>query len=74
MDVGSGSGYLTACMARALKHLGDVKGHVVGVEHQPELVKLGIKNVKADDESLIDSGQVILMGMRILLYFFIIQF
>lgn len=62
LDVGSGSGYLTACFARALKHLGDDPGTVVGIEHHPELVKLSIKNVKSDDQSLIDSGQVILVG------------
>lgn len=65
LDVGSGSGYLTACMTRALRHLGDDKGRVVGVEHQPELVRLSLRNVKADDESLIDSGQLILVGMLI---------
>lgn len=33
-------------------------GIVVGVEHHPKLVELGIKNLREDDATLIDSGQV----------------
>jgi protein-L-isoaspartate(D-aspartate) O-methyltransferase len=42
LDVGSGSGYLTVCMAIMV---GD-GGHVVGIEHIPELVEVSIKNVR----------------------------
>lgn len=53
LDVGSGSGYLTACFARMI---GD--GQVIGVEHQPALAKLGVANIRKDDASLIESGRV----------------
>jgi protein-L-isoaspartate(D-aspartate) O-methyltransferase len=39
LDVGSGSGYLTACMS----HMMDFTGKVVGVEHIPELVNNSIR-------------------------------
>lgn len=53
LDVGSGSGYLTACFARMI---GD--GVVVGVEHQSALAKMGAANIRKDDASLLDSGRV----------------
>lgn len=63
LDVGSGSGYLTACFARAVtRKNGSGAGLVVGIENQPPLVKLGIKNVMTDDPSLIESGQVVIIG------------
>lgn len=63
LDVGSGSGYLTACFARAVtRKNGSDAGLVVGIENQPPLVKLGIKNVMADDPSLIESGRVMIIG------------
>lgn len=60
LDVGSGSGYLTACFARYLDGCeeGPHDGIVVGIEHQPELVQRGIKNINADDENLLSSGRV----------------
>jgi len=48
LDVGSGSGYLTAAMA----HLVKPDGHVYGVEHVPELVKFARNNVQKDDAKL----------------------
>lgn len=53
LDVGSGSGYLTACFARMIEH-----GQVIGVEHQPSLAQLGRENIRRDDASLLDSGRV----------------
>ena len=53
LDVGAGSGYLTACFARMVG-----SGMVVGVEHQPSLVKLALDNIRKDDSSLLDSGRV----------------
>lgn len=61
LDVGSGSGYLTACFARFLnggEPPSPAKGIVVGIEHHPSLVELGIKNVTSDDPALLESGQV----------------
>lgn len=61
LDVGSGSGYLTACFARYIHQKEGATGFVVGIEHHPQLVELGRTNIKADDESLIDTGKVILV-------------
>lgn len=54
LDVGSGSGYLTACMA----HMMGEKGKAVGIDHIPELVNLSIKNVERSNKTLLDSGRV----------------
>lgn len=63
LDVGSGSGYLTACFARAVQQKdGSAEGIVVGIEHQPQLVKLAMDNIKSDDDTLIASGQVVIIG------------
>ncbi|XP_052865339.1 protein-L-isoaspartate(D-aspartate) O-methyltransferase-like [Anopheles cruzii] len=61
LDVGSGSGYLTACFARYIHQQPNATGVVVGVEHHPRLVELGRKNIGEDDVSLIDTGKVILI-------------
>lgn len=50
LDVGSGSGYLTACMARLVQP----GGKVIGIEHIPELVQLSIKNISKNGRSLFD--------------------
>ncbi|XP_022921511.1 protein-L-isoaspartate O-methyltransferase 1-like isoform X3 [Cucurbita moschata] len=42
LDVGSGTGYLTACFALMV----GPKGRAVGVEHIPELVASSIKNIE----------------------------
>lgn len=66
LDVGSGSGYLTACFARAIQQKAatgtSANGIVVGIEHQPALVKLGKKNISADAPRLLESGSIILIG------------
>uniref|UniRef100_UPI0009B46650 protein-L-isoaspartate(D-aspartate) O-methyltransferase-like n=1 Tax=Monopterus albus TaxID=43700 RepID=UPI0009B46650 len=54
LDVGSGSGYLTACFAR----MTGPSGRVVGIEHINELVQMSIKNVQADDPELLSSGRI----------------
>lgn len=62
LDVGSGSGYLTACFARFMEAAGEnSQGFIIGIEHQPELVKLGKKNILADDPSLLESGKIKLL-------------
>eukprot|EP00062_Callorhinchus_milii_P020966 gi/632977195/ref/XP_007905213.1/ PREDICTED: protein-L-isoaspartate(D-aspartate) O-methyltransferase-like [Callorhinchus milii] len=58
LDVGSGSGYLTACMARMVGPI----GKVVGVEYIEELVNISIKNVKSDNASLLSSGRAKLIA------------
>uniref|UniRef100_A0A3P9A9C5 Protein-L-isoaspartate O-methyltransferase n=1 Tax=Esox lucius TaxID=8010 RepID=A0A3P9A9C5_ESOLU len=63
LDVGSGSGYLTACFARMV----GPTGKVVGIEHIDELVETSMRNVRADNPELLSSG-------RIKLVVFVIQF
>ncbi|OQR80240.1 protein-L-isoaspartate(D-aspartate) O-methyltransferase-like [Tropilaelaps mercedesae] len=54
LDVGSGSGYLTTCMAV----MTGPTGRVVGIDHIPELVEMSIKNVRKNNSKLLDSGQL----------------
>ncbi|KAM3594763.1 uncharacterized protein V6R79_013877 [Siganus canaliculatus] len=54
LDVGSGSGYLTACFAR----MTGPTGRVVGIEHIDKLVQMSIKNVQADDPELLSTGRI----------------
>ncbi|CAB1334872.1 unnamed protein product [Coregonus sp. 'balchen'] len=54
LDVGSGSGYLTACFARMV----GPTGKVVGIEHIDELVQTSVRNVQADDPELLSSGRI----------------
>ncbi|ORX92257.1 protein carboxyl-o-methyltransferase [Basidiobolus meristosporus CBS 931.73] len=54
LDVGSGSGYLTSCMASMVGE----NGQVVGIEHISELVDLSTNNVKADHPEFLESGRV----------------
>lgn len=42
LDVGSGTGYLTACFALMV----GPQGHAIGVDHIPELVTMSIKNIE----------------------------
>lgn len=58
LDVGSGSGYLTACMA----HMVAPRGIVIGVDHIKELVTLSEKNIRQDCPELLDSGRVKIVG------------
>lgn len=57
LDVGSGSGYLTACMA----HMVGETGCAVGIEHIKELTELSIKNVNKDNPDLLTSERVLLI-------------
>merc|ERR1719326_1255043 len=50
LDVGCGSGYLCACMARMV----GPKGLVIGVDHLVPLVSLATDNVKKADADLLD--------------------
>ncbi|KAI3653741.1 hypothetical protein MP228_001688 [Amoeboaphelidium protococcarum] len=58
LDVGSGSGYLSACFARVI----GPTGHVVGIDHVPSLVDQSIENVRRDDATLIESGRLQLIA------------
>ncbi|XP_072284341.1 protein-L-isoaspartate(D-aspartate) O-methyltransferase isoform X2 [Pyxicephalus adspersus] len=54
LDVGSGSGYLTACFARMV----GPTGKVIGIEHIDQLVHDSTENVKKDDPTLLSSGRI----------------
>ncbi|KAJ8291124.1 hypothetical protein GJAV_G00021660 [Gymnothorax javanicus] len=54
LDVGSGSGYLTACFARMV----GPTGRVVGIEHIDELVQGSLRNIRADDPELLTSERI----------------
>lgn len=56
LDVGSGSGYLTACMAMLVGE----KGVAVGIDHIDELVQLSVDNVNKspDTAQLLKSGRL----------------
>ncbi|KAI8893264.1 L-isoaspartyl protein carboxyl methyltransferase [Globomyces pollinis-pini] len=54
LDVGSGSGYLCACLAQLVGKT----GKVVGIDHIPELVEQSIKNIQNEDPDLLESGVV----------------
>ncbi|XP_071711920.1 protein-L-isoaspartate O-methyltransferase 2-like [Rutidosis leptorrhynchoides] len=57
LDVGSGTGYMTACFARMV----GPQGRAIGVEHIPELVALSVKNVeKSAAASLLKDGSLAL--------------
>ncbi|XP_075469523.1 protein-L-isoaspartate(D-aspartate) O-methyltransferase-like isoform X3 [Ascaphus truei] len=57
LDVGSGSGYLTACFARMV----GLTGKVIGIEHIDQLVQESMQNIQQDDPTLISSGRIKLL-------------
>lgn len=57
LDVGSGSGYLTACMAEMVGN----SGKVIGIDHIPELVEKSRQNIKRGNVDLLESGRVLLV-------------
>ncbi|XP_006824355.1 protein-L-isoaspartate(D-aspartate) O-methyltransferase-like [Saccoglossus kowalevskii] len=58
LDVGSGTGYLTVCMALMCGE----SGKAVGIDHIQELVESSVKNVKKQHYDLLTSGRVILIN------------
>lgn len=57
LDIGSGSGYLTACFA----HMVGPTGTVYGVDHIKQLVKQSEENVRRDCPELLDTGRLKLL-------------
>lgn len=57
LDVGCGSGYLCACMARMV----GCRGSVIGVDHIEGLVELSKSNIRQVDHDLLDDAQVSLV-------------
>lgn len=58
LDVGSGSGYLTACMGLMVAP----NGKAIGIDHIDELVEFSRKNIQKDQPQLLSSGVVELVG------------
>jgi len=54
LDVGSGSGYLAACMAYMVGN----KGKVIGIEHLEYLVNFSIKNISKNHSDMFKSKQL----------------
>ncbi|XP_020285316.1 protein-L-isoaspartate(D-aspartate) O-methyltransferase-like isoform X2 [Pseudomyrmex gracilis] len=54
LDVGSGSGYLTVCMALMMGK----NGLAVGIEHIPELKATAEENIRQDHANLLRDGRV----------------
>ncbi|KAJ3250994.1 Protein-L-isoaspartate(D-aspartate) O-methyltransferase [Boothiomyces macroporosus] len=50
LDIGTGSGYLSACLAQMVGR----SGKVIGVDSVPEIVKLAKENVSREDPTLLD--------------------
>ena len=57
LDVGSGSGYLTACVV----HMVGKTGRAVGIEHIKDLTDLSIKNIQKDNPDLLKSERILLI-------------
>ncbi|VBB26362.1 unnamed protein product [Acanthocheilonema viteae] len=54
LDIGSGSGYLTVCMALMVGR----RGRVVGIDHIKELVDLSITNINKHHSDLFLDGRI----------------
>jgi protein-L-isoaspartate(D-aspartate) O-methyltransferase len=67
LDVGSGSGYLTAAMAMMLKDKSGLpNGKVIGIEKHPELAEYSIKRMREHMPQLLESGLVELRAGNVL--------
>lgn len=54
LDIGSGTGYLTACIATMVQP----NGKVIGIEHIPQLVLLSRETIEKHYPNLLESGRV----------------
>ena len=59
LDIGSGSGYLTACFAVMV----EPKGKVTGIEHFKALVEISERNINNWNPEAIASKNIELIGM-----------
>jgi len=62
LDVGSGSGYLSACFAEMVGET----GHVLGIEIIPELVEWSISNIKKQNPEYLSKGDTNLLSLLLL--------
>ncbi|KAK2576979.1 hypothetical protein KPH14_011943 [Odynerus spinipes] len=61
LDVGSGSGYLSACMAFMV----GPRGRVIGIEHIPELIEISTRNIREDCSHFLKDGRLKFVGMYV---------
>ncbi|EGG20159.1 hypothetical protein DFA_07279 [Cavenderia fasciculata] len=54
LDIGSGSGYISACMSRLVGK----RGHVVGVDHIQELTDQSLANLKSFDSGIFQNLEI----------------
>ncbi|CAI2185123.1 4345_t:CDS:2 [Funneliformis geosporum] len=57
LDVGCGSGYLTACFSEMV----GPEGKVVGIEHIQELVDMSRRNIQKDRPGFLESKRIVLV-------------
>ena len=57
LDIGCGSGYLWAAMQAMMKH----QGHVVGIEHIPELAEKAVNNISKSYSDDLESNRITIM-------------
>lgn len=69
LDVGSGSGYLTTCMALMM----GPDGLAVGIDHIPELQTRAEANIRQDHPELLHYGRVELVG-KLTIIFYILMY
>jgi len=63
LDVGSGSGYLSAIMAQMVTANGNAEGLLVGIDYVPELVEASRRNVrKGAEKQLLDKNLILMQG------------
>ena len=56
MDVGSGSGYLTVCMALMMEG-----GFAYGIENPMNLAKVAMENIKKNHIGLLEEGKAVML-------------
>lgn len=61
LDVGSGSGYLTACFSVMVGET----GKVIGIDHIDELVKNSMSNLRKWKHDIFNNGNVELKGTTV---------
>ena len=73
LDIGSGTGYLTACFAIMVGKT----GKAIGIEHIEDFVKMSINNINNWNPNVLPNGSLkilgILISVKILIIFYRIK-
>lgn len=63
LDVGSGSGYLSAVLHHLVESASGTQGKVVGIDHIPELVDFSVGNLRKDGlGQAIDESRIVMVA------------